>query len=542
MGYIANSYVPTTIKRASLYNGTRVHIDFKCSRQEFQPLLEAVRGIPGRAFDMATKTWNAPLNQYTVDALEALGFDVDENIVKWKELQGKGINLNFPKGLSLYEFQKQGLTELVRLDGRALLADEMGLGKTIQAIAYMALNLDQRGAIVVVPASLKLNWEREIKKWMPREKIQVVFGCGKQLTGDIIIINYDILGKYTDAIRAYNPALIILDECHMVKNLKAKRTKAVRDICKGVKHIIALSGTPIVNRPIEFYSTLSLLAPQMFNSYYRFAQEFCSPETNRFGTTYKGSSNTEKLNEILKKSFMIRRLKKDVLKDLPPKVRTVVPIDIENRAEYNEAEEDLIAWLESIGEDEKAERAARAEAIVKTNALKQLVAKGKMSAACEWIENFIQEEKLVVFCIHHATIDLLMERFGDRAVKLDGRDKPEDRQRAVDEFQGNEDVRLFVGNIKAAGTGITLHAASATAFVEMGWTSSDHDQAEDRVHRIGQMSDSVNAYYLLGADTIEEEIAGLIDKKRTVLDAVLDGHVTEEEAMIAELMKKLRRK
>lgn len=529
-------------KRATMMRDGRVLVDFKCSRQEFQPLLDAVRGIPGRAFDMSTKTWNAPLNQYTVDALEKLGFVLDAGISAWREAQGKGIDVRFPDGLSLYQFQREGLAELVRLDGRALLADEMGLGKTIQAIAYMALHKDQRPAVVVVPASLKLNWQREINRWMPGENANIVSGKGGRLVGNIDIINYDILGDHAETIRKIDPKLVVIDECHYTKNLKAQRTKAVRDICKGVKHIIALSGTPIVNRPVEFYNVLSLLSPQMFPSFQRFANEFCAPVWNGFGMDYKGASNTEKLNEVLKKSFMIRRLKKDVLKDLPAKTRSVVPLDIANRAQYDAASADFIAWLESIGEDEKAQKAARAEAITRTNALKQLVAKGKMAAAMEWIENFIDEEKLVVFCVHHETIDRLMEKFGDRAVKLDGRDGAAEKQHAVDEFQNNANVKLFVGNVKAAGVGWTLTAASCTAFVELGWTPGDHDQAEDRVHRIGQMADSVTAYYLLGADTIEEDIATLIDKKRKVLDAVLDGHVTEEEAMIAELMKRLGNK
>lgn len=515
--------------RKAMLSGDRIVVDFKCGRAEFQEILDMVRGIPGRAFDMTSKTWNAPLNKFTVETLEGWEFELDPKITAWRKSQDKEIQVNFPEGLTLYPFQKEGLKELVRLQGRALLADEMGLGKTIQAIAYMALNPEQRPAVVVVPASLKLNWEREISKWAPTEKVQVVFGCGKDLTGDIVVINYDILAKYTDAIRKLAPELIIMDECHYTKNLKAKRTKAVRDICKGVKYVIALSGTPIVNRPIEFYNILSLLSPQMFPSFQRYAQEFCNPVWNGFGMDYKGASNTEKLNDVLKKSFMIRRLKKDVLRDLPPKVRTVVPLEISNRSEYDAAAEDLVAWLESIGEDNKAERASRAEAITRVNVLKQMVAKGKMDSAIQWIDDFTQDEKLVVFCVHHATIDTLMERFGDRAVKLDGRDPAEARQYAIDEFQNNADIKLFVGNIKAAGVGITLTAASCTAFVELGWTSSDHIQAEDRVHRIGQEGDSVSCYYLIGADTIEEDIVKLIQKKHKVISEILDGGMIESE-------------
>ena len=290
-------------RTATLGKDGRVAIDFRCSRQEFQPLLDGVRGIPGRAFEPATKKWNAPLNKYTLDALEGMGFKLDAGLAAWREAQGKGVDIRFPDGLSLYRFQREGLAELVRLEGRALLADEMGLGKTIQAIAYMALHKDQRPAVVVVPASLKLNWQREINRWMPGENANVVSGKGGKLVGNIDIINYDVLGDHAETIRRINPKLVIIDECHYTKNLKAQRTKAVRDICKGVKHIIALSGTPIVNRPVEFYNVLSLLNPQMFPSFQRFANEFCAPVWNGFGMDYKGASNTEKLNEVLKKSL-----------------------------------------------------------------------------------------------------------------------------------------------------------------------------------------------------------------------------------------------
>ncbi len=541
-----NTVTPYYHKIASFISPDKIALSFRvANKDKFDAILSSVKSLPGRGWDKEKYRWIVPLNNYIIEQIQKLDFLLDDRILKWKTHQeNKKADIQLPEGLSLYPFQKEGVAKLELLNGRALLADEMGLGKTIQAIAYMKLHPELRPAIIIVPASLKINWERELKKWLPEEKndIQIVYGRDSEITKDIIIINYDIISNYIWKIK--NPKLVIIDECHKIKNVKAERTKAVKEICKSVPHIIAISGTPIVNRPIEFYTTLSLIAPQLFNNQYRYAQEFCGAEFNGFGWDYKGSTNTDKLHEILKKSFMIRRLKKDVLKELPQKVRSIIPIELDKIQEYKKAEKDFISWIiENDGDEGKAERAGNAEAIAKINYLKQLVTQYKMNKLIDWIEDFIeQREKLVVFCVHHKVIDALIQKFLLMAVKLDGRDSQQNRQIAIDRFQNDESCRLFIGNIQAAGVGITLTAASCTAFVELGWTPGEHDQAEARVDRIGQEADSVNAYYLIGVNTIEEEIAKLIDEKRKILDAVLDGEVTKEEGMISELLKRYKEK
>ena len=213
-------------------------------------------------------------------------------------------------------------------------------------------------------------------------------------------------------------------------------------------------------------------------------------------------------------------------------------MELNNASEYNQAENDFILWLTSNEGSEKAEKAARAEALVKIGKLKQLAVKGKLEQVLHWIEDFIaSDEKLVVFTTHKSTIDSIMAKFPDISIKLDGSTPLKQRPEVVETFQTNDKIRLFVGNIRAAGIGITLTAASNVAFVELGFSPSEHDQAEDRVHRIGQESDSVTAYYLLAQNTIEQSIAELIDKKRKVLDQVLDGKITENSNLLTELIK-----
>jgi SWI/SNF-related matrix-associated actin-dependent regulator 1 of chromatin subfamily A len=326
----------------------------------------------------------------------------------------------------------------------------------------------------------------------------------------------------------------------MIRNPKALRTRSIKYLAKNIPHIICITGTPVINRPIEFFTTLNMLDPVQFPNYFKYAQEFCSPSHNGFGWQYKGASNTEKLHELLTRSFMIRRLKKDVLTQLPPKTRTIIPMEINNRVEYNEARDDLIQYLSRTEGSDAAEKASMAETLVKFSKLKQLSIKGKLDLCIEWIENFIQEQKLVVFCVHHNTIDALIEKFEDIAVKLDGRDSQNQRQKAIDSFQNDENIKLFIGNIKAAGVGITLTAASSAAFLELPWTPGECSQAEDRIHRIGQESSHVDIYYLAGFNTIDEEMAEIIDNKKKTIDAIMDGIDTEEKDLISELIEKYK--
>jgi SNF2 family DNA or RNA helicase len=443
---------------------------------------------------------------------------------------------------TLYPFQKQGVAFLERKEGRGLIADEMGLGKTVQALSWLQLHPEKRPAVIVVPASLKWNWKREAEKWLSEPNVQVL--SGKKPTtpiiGDIVVINYDILADWTETLKEIKPQVLITDECHYYKNNQAKRTKAVKDLGKAVPHIIALSGTPVVNRPIEAYNALSLIDKGVVPSFWKFANRYCAAKHTGFGWDLSGASNTEELHQKLTNTVMIRRRKDQVLTELPAKTRSHLPMELGNRErkQYDKADANLIAWLKENKGDEAAEKASNAEALTRIEHLKQLAAKGKMKQAIDWIRDFIEVDgKLVVFATHKDTIAVLMDEFRDVAVKVDGSVSGEARQNAVDKFQNDDSVRLFIGNIRAAGVGITLTAASNVAFVELPWTPGELDQAEDRCHRIGQ-KDAVNVYYLLAEGTIEEEIAELLDNKRQVLDSILDGKLTDETSLLKALMER----
>ena len=439
----------------------------------------------------------------------------------------------------LFPFQNKGVSFIESKGGRALIADEMGLGKTVQALAYLQLHPELRPAIIVVPASLKLNWMREADKWMQKPECEILSGTTPYKThGKILIINYDILTNWVPVLKSKNANVLIMDEIHSIKNSTAKRTKAVKQLAKGIDHVLGLSGTPIVNRPIEAYNALAIINSLALPNFKQFTMRYCGAKHNGFGWDFTGATNTDELHRLLIGSFMIRRKKADVLKDLPDKLKAFVPMQLTNAEEYQQAENDFISYLTHTKGMAAAERASNAETLVRIEALKQLSVRGKIDQVVDWVEAFLEgsDQKLVIFAVHKETIEWLIGAYYKIAVKVDGSVSMLERQNAVDKFQNDPTCRIFIGNIQAAGVGLTLTASSNVAFIELPWTPGALVQAEDRCHRIGQ-KDSVTIHYLLATGTIEEKIAHLLDSKRKILDSVLDGEKTAQTSLLTELMK-----
>ena len=442
----------------------------------------------------------------------------------------------------LYQFQVGGVRFLEERNGRAIIGDEMGLGKSLQAVTWLALHPEARPAIILCPASVKYHWQREL--WNHARITSVVLSSQKaarqDIHEDVVIINYDILRHWQDVLKTTGPKAIVIDELQRIKNRGAKRSRSSTALGAGVPHIIALSGTPIISRPVEFFPTLQLVEPLEYKSFWQYAFAYCGPKRGFRGRgwDFGGASNTTELHRRVSK-LMIRRMKLDVLKDLPAKTRSVIPADIDNRAEYQRAKHDFIAWLAAKRGSSAALRASRAEAVVRLGALKHLAAEGKVAAAVAFIKEWLEDtnQKLVVFAIHHTIIDRLVEAFPAAAV-LTGRTAAADRTRAIDRFQTDPACRLFFGNIQAAGEGITLHAAADMLVLELGWTPAEHAQAEDRIHRIGQTAERVHIRYLLARDTIEEAVLELINKKREVVGRVVDGEVAAVPMIIMDSLLK----
>jgi hypothetical protein len=894
--------------------------------------LNKVKTLPGRRFhdEGKSKYWSCPLTVEAVEALQGWGFEMDPDLTEFLEhtkISLTDLSDDFHiKGLQkeLFPFQKKGVAFIEAKDGRALIADSMGLGKTAQALAWLQMHPEKRPVIVVVPASLKLNWEKEAGMWMERPNVQIL--SGKKVTtpiiGEIIIINYDILPAWYGRLSQIKAQVLIADEAHYIKNNSAKRTKTVKALAKNIPHIIALTGTPIVNRPVEAYNAISMIDSTVVPNFWTYAQRYCGAKHNGYGWDFSGATRTDELHEKListclsyesiiylptgpkqigevvengikekvlsyniktskiqwkqiqsfstrpmpnrtvrivhefgelhctpdhriwtkekgyiraeqvttdfsllvlptkensmsrfiknkcqilfnsmrsktssrnrycskenevyqmgdeknqiptqemsklrkstsdgkqnlsyletgkillnkmrcaiqgtksnkgcfrrpskslrkaqrkndeffrkgvkkfrrgwktktgyprecgnqtqtirstektmvkntnskknpseleniktckkttpktklagkifripnifntnnwpfskrknisslcrfgipenktcnrnrwniaphqttkskrsmerketirsrvvsievlesrnrpkhkqgsKRNYvydiqvkdnnnffannclvhncMLRRLKKNVLQDLPDKIHSFLPIELSNSKEYQKAEKDFIAWLREKRGDDVADKASNAAALAEIEGLKQLACKGKLNQAIEWIRDAVETNgKLVIFAVHKFVIDALMNEFGEIAVKVDGSVTGPNREKAVQDFQTNENIRIFVGNVKAAGVGLTLTASSTVVFLELPWSPGDLNQAEDRCHRIGQKN-AVTIYYLLAERTIEEKIAKMLDRKRKVLDSVLDGKETEQESLLSELINAYR--
>ncbi len=536
-GAIPAPPVPEATERAINWAGVAEDGGFVVGFGYDPELVDAVKRIPGRRFQSEDKTWAVPASMEAIEPLLRFiaenGFDFSAALVeRAQEIAGEHAERVEASraedaeieveglGGELRPFQRAGVAYALRAR-RTYIADEQGLGKTVQALATVHA-AGAYPALIVCPASLKLNWKREAERWLPGKRVEVLDGRSAGYEGaDVVVVNYDVLGKHADALKALGIGAIVLDESQYAKNRKAKRTRLCKELAQRVPVRLLLSGTPLLSRPEELISQLDIMGRlDDVGGFWNFAARYCDMERGRFGLDLSGASNLSELNEKLQSLCYVRRLKSEVLKELPAKQRATLPVSISNRREYRKAEADVARFVgEAAANDERrvaeaverwrAERdgrdpsqgemrairsgvrasaeanAERAEQLVRINALNQLAATGKMDAVTEWVQNFLDSgEKLVLFAHHREIVDALAERFG--APSITGDTPAEARQVAVDAFQQDPAVRLIVLNLQAGGVGLTLTAASNVAFCELGWTPAAHDQAEDRCHRIGR--------------------------------------------------------
>jgi SNF2 family DNA or RNA helicase len=395
------------------------------------------------------------------------------------------------------------------------------------------------------------------KAWKADDKAYVKEHCKKRGLG---LSSNGIIEKLLDI----SPKSMIIDESHKAKTKTSQRTKALLQLSKDIRYRLALTGTPIMNRPSELISQLEILGRlKDFGGWYKFTSEYCDRKKKQIGRTrvvndVSGASNLVQLHEKLRSTCLIRRTKAEVLPDLPTKTRVDLPLQITNTVEYKKAEADVIAWLREnarLGDDfmetiadmdeaskqnaikthraTAAAKAQKAEQLARIEHLKGLSAKGKLEPAIEWIENFLEtDEKLIVFANHVEMQEALIKQY-PHAARIMGRDDSETRAANVERFQTKDDCSIIVCSLKAGSEGITLTAASNVAFLELGWTPAEHDQAEDRSLRIGQEK-AVTAHYLIGEDTIDLDIQEIIEAKRKIVNAATDGVEIEDDVDIMD--------
>jgi SWI/SNF-related matrix-associated actin-dependent regulator 1 of chromatin subfamily A len=438
-------------------------------------------------------------------------------------------------------YQEESIELIDRFKGRALLAHDMGLGKTLIALWWLQRNPQFLPALVVCPASIKYVWEAEAKTNLGITPLVIEGQKQIEMNGEkIVVINYDVLSHHLDCLKTRGFKALVVDECQYICNPGTRRTRAVRELARRTKKILAISGTPLKNRPDELFPIVQMLKPSIFPTYIEFVQNYVETQYTPWGLDCSKPKNARQLHKLLRGTCMIRYRKKDVLPELPEKTRRVLPIGMRDEDEYFSARDDFIGWLKTVN-PKKVKRAQRAESLVRLVYLKRLAAKLKCLNAVDWANQWLEEypsEKLILFAVHRKMIRVLQKHVEAKSVTIDGSVKERERKTAVDQFQKDEGTRLFIGNIKAAGTGLTLTASSTTAFVEMSFVPSEHTQAEDRNHRIGQKN-KVWIWYLIAANSIEEHLCEILQRKQAVVESILDGGTVDGLDVYTQLIMKM---
>lgn len=447
--------------------------------------------------------------------------------------------------------QAAAIAQIDAFHGRVLLAWDMGLGKTFQTLWWLRHKAPHAfPALIVCPPSVKYNWEYECQKFIgirpyvcEGRNAPFFNRCGfGSFTPQISIINYDILKDWTGYFSEMGIRTIVFDECQNIKDPSNKRTKAALELGPQATFRFGLSGTPILNWPIEIWPTLKILWPEEFEDYWDYATRYCVPKWNPRANRWecKGAVNTDLLRERLLRCGMLRLRKEDVLKDLPPLIQRVIPCDITDRDEYRKASTDFLGWLRERAAH-KVLAASRAAGMTRLGYLLRLTGRLKFKAVVDWANRFLEEtdEKLTLFAIHHKAIEALQRRVKAKHVTITGDVSAKERTRLVRQFQEDPSTRVFLGN-QAAYAGITLTAASESAVVELPWRPGDLGQISGRSHRIGQTK-KVFLNYLVAGGTIEEDICELLQRKQDTISSILDG-TSGELDLYDELMGLLEKR
>ena len=437
------------------------------------------------------------------------------------------------------EHQKEAVQKLVE-NKKFILADDMGLGKTTSTI-IAALEANSKKVLIICPATLKINWKREIENYSDKS-IYIAEGKNFSTDADFVIINYDIIKNFHDPkkkddseILKANFDLVIVDEAHYIKNGQAQRTKLINDLVKTVDRLWLLTGTPMTSRPMDYFNLLSLVDSPVSKNWMAYAIRYCQGYQFNVGGrkvwNITGASNLDELRERTA-ATILRRLKENVL-DLPDKIITPVYLRLKSK-NYEEVMGEYYDWYDKNPDESKSLTVQ----FSKLTKVRQIIADEKISQTIEIAENIIeQDKKVIIFCNFTDSLNKIIEHFGKSAVKLDGSMSKPERQRSVDEFQDNPKVKVFVGNIKAAGVGITLTSAEAVIMNDLSFLPSDHAQAEDRAYRYGQKN-NVLVYYPIFENTIEGVIYDILNNKKQVIATVMgDNQITTDAA--EEILQKI---
>ena len=440
------------------------------------------------------------------------------------------------------EHQKIAIEKLTG-SKRFILADDMGLGKTTSTI-IAALETGSKKVLIVCPASLKINWQREIENYSDRP---VFIAEGKKFSTehDFVIVNYDILKNFHDSdpkkkdeslLLQSGFDLVILDEAHMISNVQAQRTKIINSFTKKVSRVWLLTGTPMTSRPMNYYNLLSLIESPVAQNWKAYAIRYCQGFQFTAGKrkvwNVMGASNLEELRDRTSKQIL-RRLKEDVL-DLPDKIITPVYLRLKSK-EYEDLMGEYFDWYDK----NPNESSSLTVQFTKLMKVRKVIANEKTKQTIEFVENILEQgKKVIIFTNFTDTLQTIYQHFVKQAVYLDGSCSNSVRQQAVDSFQNDDKTRVFVGNLKAAGVGLTLTAAEVVIMNDLSFVPAEHAQAEDRAYRYGQKS-NVLVYYPLFENTIEGAIYDILNRKKQIIRTVMGDEQPENTGDVVEEILKL---
>ena len=469
---------------------------------------------------------------------------------------------DLPKALlkNLYRFQKQGIIFGIKKYSRLLIADEMGVGKTVQAIGLSCLYQKDWPVLVICPSSLKFAWRDEITLWLgevlKKDEVQVIKHSKNEFKEDkkYYIISYDLSVRMIDKIIEKKFNYIIADEAHYLKSRSAKRTMSLTPILQRSKRVVLLTGTPILAKPMEIFSLLHILRPDKFKGFKEFGTRYCDPKMLPFGLIdWSGSSNSRELNSILNK-LMIRRLKKDVLSQLPPKKRQKIEIATDSKVikrlkifmeKSSKKFEELLGTqieLDKLGinaedinisnkkekdSDNKSKDNEEESILNKFNKAYSMTGEAKLPGIRDYVNYLVDNScKFLIFAHHSEVLDAIEDVIIDDKIgyiRIDGKVAIDKRQDLVNKFQTDEECLVAILSITACATGLTLTKASTVVFAELHFTPSIMIQAEDRAHRIGQDAGCVNIHYLVGEDTLDVLLFRKLNEKQNIVSTTLDN-------------------
>lgn len=513
-----------------------------------QATIDAMKKIPGREYDSIKRNWNFPLTQYTnvVTALRNSNVLVGElsplvinTFLKRRNPYPSDIDLSrihTSVRSTLMDFQVDSVKYAVSRGGRVLIADDMGLGKTIQALAIADYYRSEWPLLIVCPSSMRFQWVAEINKHLMHICPETIFviTSGKDIVGSnlqVIITSYDLMAKCKDQLLSQKIGVVIMDESHSLKNPKAIRTKTGIEILKKCSRCVLLSGTPALSRPVELHCQLQGVKPHIFNKFMEFGLRYCDGKMTRFGWDFSGSSHMTELSVVLKELLMIRRLKSDVLAQLPPKRREVVVLESagKNLSETSE----FAKALEKEGLKGLEKQSTMFSYFMETGL-------SKINGVVQYVSDMLDNgQKFLVFAYHARVLDAICSAVESKKhdyIRIDGSVPSDVRKDLCNHFQEHDDCQVAVLSIKAANTGLTLTAAHLVIFAELYWNPGDLIQAEDRAHRIGQ-ADSVLVQYLIQEKSVDDIIWPLIQEKLNLLNKAGLGQDTFAVEQVQSIKK-----